>query len=398
MALFRRRRAVMPEPVEEQRSTIWPGYPGLDFALSSMPGVSVTDRSALRNVAVWGCQRVLVATVSGFPVDQFRLSNGRKSEVTAQSPIVRNPSGNPSIRRRAWVAQCIRSMVSSGNIYGDVVAVDSMGRPTQIEIIDPAIVSWHSTPEGVRPHVDGKARTVWPLGDLWHVPASQFMTGGQCWALSPTEHAKTAISTGIAAEEFGSRFFSDGAHPTHVLKVDGDPTVDQVEDVKRRLMQISRGNREPLVIGDAWTFEKLQVDPKDSQFLELLRFEIEQACRIYGVRPSRVFAAVSGQNITYSNITDDDIQFLKYDVTPWLVDLEEAWSELIAPPEFVRFNTDALLRMSPAERWGLHIKRLEAKTTTVNEVRHLEDETSFTDSEFDRPGIPVTDNAPIIQV
>lgn len=101
-----------------------------------------------------------------------------------------------------------------------------------------------------------------------------------------------------------------------------------------------------------------------------------------------VYSTLSGQAITYQNVSDSDLMFLKYSVQGWLIDLEEAWSELLVAPQIVKFNTEALLRMDPARRWDLHEKRLVMKTTSVNEVRLLEDEDPYADPEFDKPGIP----------
>jgi HK97 family phage portal protein len=395
MALFKRRpKAVaVAEPVEQRATYRVPTFTG--GSLMTPAGVIVDAQSALRNAAVWACQRVIVATISGFPVDVIRVMGGRRSPVDVQPEIVANPSGLPSVRRRAWVAQAVRSAVQCGNIYGNASGFDGAGRPSQIDILDFSCVSWRKVDGRVAAFVDGKPREIWPLGDLWHVPVAQFMLPGQPFAMSPTDYASTAIGTGIAAEEFGSRFFGDGAHPTAVATVDDpDLTAEQAEAVKARLMSIIRGSREPLVLGSAWELKQWQVSPEDSQFLELMQFEVLQACRVWGVPPSMAFAAVTGQNVTYANVSDSDLQFLKYGVTPWMIDLEDAWSELIVRPQVVKFNVSGLLRMDAMQRATLHKLRLDSKTTTVNEVREHEDEEPF-GAEFDEPGIPGVEPSPV---
>jgi HK97 family phage portal protein len=378
---------------EPARGVTWPGYPygpsGPGF-LATTSGVSVTQTSALGNMAVWACQRVLKATISGLPVDVVRESaNGRKTVLDVQPMVVTTPSGHPSIRRRAWVGQVIGSMLMDGNIYCEALNPDRLGRPTQLETIAPENVSWRSG----RLHVNGKPRNIWPIGDVWHVPASQFMLPGQPWAMSPTEAGKTSIGTGIAAEEFGARFFGDGAHPSSHIQVDDpDFTAEQAEAISNRIDELHAGRRRALVTGSDVKIDKLTVDPKDGQFLELLQFEVSQACRLYGVPPSMVYGVMAGQAITYQNVTDSDLMFLKYSIAAWVVDLEEAWSELIAPQR-VKFNVDAILRMDATRRWELHDKRLANKTTTVNAVRLLEDEEPFDDPEFDKPGVPGVDGA-----
>jgi len=109
---------------------------------------------------------------------------------------------------------------------------------------------------------------------------------------------------------------------------------------------------------------------------------------VYGVPPSMVYAAISGQNVTYANASQADLAYLKYSITGWLVDLEDAWSDLIALPHTVKFNVDALLRMDAMGRAQLRAVRLANKEMTINEGRAQEDEAPFPDPIFDAPGIP----------
>lgn len=394
MGIFRRRTAA-PEAVQapdgtEKRQLLPGGMfapTSLDFMGSSTSaGVDVTTNTALQNIAVWACQRVLVSTIAMLPVDVVRRTGVIRTPVEPQPMLVRNPSGRVS--RRGWVAQNMRALIGTGNTYGRVVDTDFLGRVTQIETVSPDAVHWQAEAGEEVPYVNGARQTLWPLGDLWHVPASQFLMPGSRVAMNPTEFAKTSIGTGIAAERFGANFFRDGLSPTAVATVNADINADQALAIKQSILGMSRGNREPAVVGSDVKIEPWTAKLTDSQFIELLQFEVLQACRVYGVPPSMAYAAVSGQNVTYANIGQADMQYLKFSVAGWLVDFEDAWSELIAAPDTVKFNVDALLRMDAIARAELAKSRLDAKTTTINVVRALEDEAPFDDPIYDRPGIP----------
>ena len=330
---------------------------------------------------------MLVSTISMLPVHAYQSMGGRLRQVQTDPQIVRNPSGR--VRRRGWVAQAVRSGVQCGNIYGRVVAADALGFPIQIETINAADVSWLTVGDEEVPYINGVKQTIWPLGDFWHVPISQFLVAGSRVALSPTEYGATAIGTSMAAEKFGADYFGDSGHPTKTVKVDApDLTAAQAAGIKEAVLQATRGNREPFVHGSDITVEDWTSDLKESQLIDLLQFEVLQACRRLGVPPSMVYAAISGQNVTYSNISQADLQFLKYSVQAWVQDLEDAWSELCPVQVEVKFTTDAVLRMDAISRAELHEKRLRTKTRTVNEVRVIEDEEPFPGDEYDQPGIP----------
>ena len=123
------------------------------------------------------------------------------------------------------------------------------------------------------------------------------------------------------------------------------------------------------------------------QFIELQRFAIEEACRFWRVPPSMVYAATSGQNVTYANVSQADLAYLKHSLEGHLVRVEQALSALLPAPQQVRFNRNAFLRSDPVTRSEVVDRRLANRTLTVNEARALEDEQPF-GSEFDEPGIP----------
>jgi HK97 family phage portal protein len=380
----------------EERDAIWNGYPfppSMYANYSNPSGISIDLRSALRHAASWACQRVLIATIAGMPVDVVRTVGKSRQPVDNPPRIVTNPSGKVS--QRAWVAQNIRSLTSSGNIYGDVVAWDAAFIPTQIETVDPKNVSWR-TEDGIEvPFVNGKQRNIYPNGDFWHVPSSQFLQPGTRVAMSPTEYAATAIGTSLAAENHGAQYFRDGAHPTQVAKVSKviDPT--EAQTIKDRINEIRQGNRETLVLGADIDLQKVQSDPKDSQFLDLLRFEIEQACRFWGVPPPMVYAAVSGEKITYANVNQEDLSFLKRSAQIWLVDLEDCWSVFIPRGQNVKLNVDSYLRMDAEARAAFYTAMLAADVFSVNYVRSLEDLEPWPDPIYDKPGLPAGVSDPL---
>lgn len=378
MSLLRRSK---PQPVVEERAqkVVLAGNAGWGWLYGEHSG-----SEALRSVAHWACHRVLCTSMAGLPVLHVSESGGFRRRVTP-SQVVRRPSA--TVNQSGWVYQVMSSWLTSGNAYGEIVATDSLGRPTQVETISPRAVDWVQRSNVWVPRVNGRERELWPNGDLWHVPC--FLEAGSPVGLSPSEYASQSIRTSILAEKFGGDFFGQGAHPTAIVKSRTALNEQQAEQIKSTVRRLI-GSREPAVFGADLDWQNVQVNPADSQFIELLRFEVEQAARIYGVPPSMIYGAVSGQSVTYSNASQDDLSFLKHSLRWWVNLLQEAWSEFLPSPQVVRFNVDALLQMTTRERTEIHKMRLDTKTRTVNEVRLLEDEPPFDDPIYDEPGIPDT--------
>jgi HK97 family phage portal protein len=364
-------------PAVEERAIRIPIAGGGAFDL-----YGTVPNNPLRSVAHAAARRVMCTALASLPVQQVSESGTVRRPMTP-SMVVRRPSAY--VDQQAWVYQVVDSWLAAGNVYGDIVQFDSMGRPTQVEIIDPGRVSWLPADGWLTPHVDSKPRQVWPRGDLWHV--AYLPQAGSPVGLSPSDVGAVSVHASIAAERFGLDFFLQGAHPTHLVKSSTTLTKDQADAIKNAIRRMI-GSREPAVIGAGLEIEKMSVDPADSQFIDLMRWECEQAARIYGVPPQMIYAATSGQSVTYANASQTDLSFLKWSLRWPLRRLQFAWSEFLPTPQVVKLNVDGLLETTTMERHQLYKLRLDSKTITVNQIHTLEDELPVDDPAYDLPGIP----------
>lgn len=386
--LFRTSTPAAAPPIEERSS-----YSMAQFARQFAqiingggPTVGSVDE-ALRDAATWACVKIKAQGIAMLPVDEVRYQGKRRIEV-AKSPVVRKPAATGTPRQ--WVFQVGASMFTDGNAFGLITKFNDAMMPEQIDLLDPEQVQDRGVHNG-RPRArvnGGDFHDLFPHGDLWHLPGEMLMPGSP-FALSPIWYGSRSTGTSLAAEKFGGGFFTDGGMPPGILGVEGaQPTEGDATKIKERWLSITRGSREPVVLPSNVKWTPLTVNPNDSQFIELMRFEVEQACRRHGVPPSMIYAAVSGQNITYANVTQADLAYLKHTLSYPIDLIEDAWSDLLMPKHFVKFNRDAILAGDPAARTELQAKRLANRTTTVNEVRALEDMDPFDDPTFDMPGVP----------
>lgn len=347
----------------------------------------VSVATALTNAASAACVDVLAGSISALPLDGVRKAGDRRVPLEPAPSLIAQPSG--LVEQDVWLYQVADSLETDGNAFGEITTYGVGGLPTSIEPIDAGIVTNRRVERGVPTvAVLGEDRQVWPYGDLWHLPG-RLVRAGSPFAESPVKRAQATIGTAVAAREFGGRFFGDGAIPSGFLK-NSDPTItpEQAQGAKNALMRAIRGTREPAALGDGWEYEQLTVNPDDSQFIDLMRFCVEEACRFWRVPPSMVYAATSGQNVTYANVSQADLAYLKHSLESRLVRIEKGLTRLLPRPQFARFNRNAFLRVDPITRSEIQDRRLRNSTSTINEVRAQEDEEPFDGAEFDEPGIP----------
>ena len=366
-------------------------YNTIDLAaqVRGSSSVNVTTETAMRHDAVWSCRTRIAEDVSMMPVDVIRYVGGTRQEVDPIPQIIAAPSITTT-DPMDWRYQIVMSWTGDGNAWGLVTATSSDGRyPTRIELKAHSSVRVQAAGDRIQFFVDNVEEELWPVGRLWHAPA--YTVPGRLLGLSPIQHHATVIGKGMAAGLHGFQYFSDGAHPTSIWKLQG-ANAEQAKTFKDRLMGLAMGNREPMVVdANAVSMEQLQSNPSDSQFLDTERYSVEQVCRVFNCDPADHGSSSGGSSMTYANRSDADLARLKRRQY-WVTKMQNVLSSFVPAPAVVRLNASASLMMTDLERHQLHALRLKSKTRTVNEVRKIEDEAPFDSDEFDEPGIPGDDS------
>lgn len=366
----------------------WPWWgtttTGQGFFTAAAYGGGKTDK-ALRNSASWACINILADAFGRTPLDVVRGVGAGRRPVTPTPSLVANPSG--IVQTDVWRFQLGWALATDGNAFGDITSWTSAMWPNTIELLDPTTVTERKVVNG-RPQVkiDNKIRELYPFGDLWHVPGRS-VPAGSPFALSPVDYASKAVGTSLAAEDFSFKFFDEGGHPSSIIYSNKDLTQPQAQDIKNAWRRATSGNREVAVLGGDLKHEQVQTNPGETQFLETERMAVEKVCRFWGVPPGMVYGAMSGQSITYANITDFDLNFLKHSLDVYYVRVENALTSILPRPQFVKANRNAILRGDPTARQAYYAAALANRMMTVNEARALEDLPGF-GPEYDVPGIP----------
>lgn len=267
---------------------------------TSYSGQLVTSDRSLRHSAVWGCLSVISEAFLSTPLAERREDSAGLVSFHTPPAVFYDPT--PDLTWESWIWQQAWALAQHGRCYGWVATTDNRNYPTSLVPLDDRQVTWRHSDRGWVTEVDGDEVQRWPLGRLWHCPL--YVTPKYPMGLNPiTYHAET-IGVGLAAAEFGGRFFGDGAHPTAIFTSEKDPGVKGAARLKAKIAEVLSGNREPLVLPHGTKMERWQTPPNESQFLDTMRYSGEDVCRIFGVPPGKVWLAISGQNVTYTNTAD----------------------------------------------------------------------------------------------
>jgi HK97 family phage portal protein len=137
---------------------------------------------------------------------------------------------------------------------------------------------------------------------------------------------------------------------------------------------VQNGNRLVLLEADM-KFVPMSLTPAETQLLETRKFSNEEVCRWFGVPP--VLVGIPGATTWGSGIAEIVEGFVKFTVGPMLTNIEQSIAKCLLTDAQrsryqVEFSKDALMRMTPEERFKTWSTAVQNGLMTRNEVRELE--------------------------
>lgn len=309
------------------------------------PGVSHDQAMTLG--AVYGCLRFISSTVGCMAVDVLREVDGRGVPVSPAPSVVARPSPHPQVSAAEWLGQIVCSMRARGNAFGLVTQMSATGWPAKIDVLDPARVAyerrggvakwWLSDESG------GKRTEVqlWQDGGvLWHVPFG--CPPGGVIGVDVISQAAVDLGLALAARQYGADFFWSGGHPTAVLQSEQVLVKEQAVGIMDRWDEATAARpRSPRVLGAGLTYTPLQVTPDQVSLLGVLSASVADVCRWFDVPPEEIGGS-SGDSLTYANVEGRGLQALRK-LTPTIRAVQDAWTDLLPRPQYVRLNPAVLL-------------------------------------------------------
>ncbi|EKN4012905.1 phage portal protein, partial [Yersinia enterocolitica] len=157
--------------------------------------------------------------------------------------------------------------------------------------------------------------------DMIHIRA---LGNNQKMGLSPIlQHAET-IGMGMSGQKYTSNFFNGNARPAGIVSVKGDLNKDSWERLKEMWRKAAAAlrneeNKTMLLPADL-DYKALTVSPVDAQIIDMLKLNRSQIAGIFNI-PAHMINDL--EKATFSNITQQSIQFVRHTVMPWIVNWEQ---------------------------------------------------------------------------
>lgn len=349
----------------------------------SNSGKNVNERSAMQMTAVYACVRILSESIAGLPVHLYQYVDSGSKQKAIEHPLYRllHDEPNPEMTSFVFRETLMTHLLLWGNAYAQIIR-NGKG---QVVALYPLMPNRMSVDRDDKGHLfyqyqmqDSDAPTaksgtvILKPTDVLHVPGLGFdgLVG-----YSPIAMAKNAIGLSIATEEYGAKFFANGATPSGILEYPG--TVKNPEAIRESWNAGFGGSsnaHKVAVLEEGMKYTPIAISPNEAQFLETRKFQIDEIARIFRVPPHMVGDL---EKSSFSNIEQQSLEFVKYTLEPWIVRWEQSLNRaLLSETEktayFVKFNVDGLLRGDYQSRMNGYATARQNGWMSANDIRELE--------------------------
>lgn len=346
-------------------------------------GKMVTERSAMQMTAVYSCVRILAEAVAGLPLHLYRYKKDGGKEKALLHPLylLLHDEPNPEMSSFVFRETLMTHLLLWGNAYaqiirngkGEVIALYPL-MPNKMTVDrneNGQLYYQYNRSSDEASTMKGSSVILKPT-DVLHIPGLGFdgLVG-----YSPIAMAKNAIGMAIACEEYGAKFFSNGAAPGGVLEHPGtikDP--NRVRESWQSTFGGSGNSNKIAVLEEGLKYTPIGISPEQAQFLETRKFQINEIARIFRVPPHMVGDL---EKSSFSNIEQQSLEFVKYTLDPWVMRWEQSIQRsLLSVDEkkqyFVKFNLEGLLRGDYASRMNGYATARQNGWMSANDIRELE--------------------------
>lgn len=374
--LFERRS----DPLENPQNTMNDAEL-LDF-VRSHSGIHVSENEAMKHAAVYSCIYVLSSSLAQLPLHVMRKSSDKSIHVADDHAAHYLLGQSPNMWQSSYDWR--ESAQSHACGWGNGLTRIRRNRSGEVVELYP-VFPWASSllKNGGRYiysayDEDFGIMSVHP-DDMIHIRALGASNVNWRWGRSPIrQHAET-IGLGLAAQRYGGKFFESGGRPTGLVTPKGQLKSDTWELFRKAWTSSKAAFKDiggEIVLPAEVAYSSLTIPPEEAQFIESRKMTRSEVAGIFNV-PAHMINDLD--KATFSNISEQAIQFVRHTMMPWVVKWEQEINrKLFTTAErragyYVKFNLAGLLRGTAKDRAEFYNKAINDGWMDRNEVRVMED-------------------------
>lgn len=338
-----------------------------DPALISLSGEGVNRDTALAVDVFADCVRKKARAMSAMPVDAYRPDGDGRQPVRVPPAWLAQP--NPDEKWHAWIARVSQSFDTDANAFLPIVR-NNLGTVVEVYCLDPATVQVERFRGRKVYAVNGRE---FP-GEMVHVVKPGAINLGGLRAVPVWQTNAETFGLALATQRYAATFFGTGGVPSGVIETDAPLDANAIEQIAKWWKQARRakGPHAPgILTGARW--KSTQVDVEKTQLVAVQQNLGVRIASLCDMPPVFVGLAVQGSSLTYQNVVDAWVDFVRKACLPEMEALQAELSALMPAAQRMRFRTEIFEKPDTAGRYAIYATGIQAGFITPDDVRAWED-------------------------
>ena len=347
--------------------------------INASSGLYVNENNALKLSAVYSCIYILSSSLAQLPLGVLRKTGKNIEQATDHAAYyLLHDAPNPWQSSYDWRETGAMHATGWGNGFTRINRY-KRGELKELVLSKP----WYTSlvKNGQRylysTYDEDEGQLAVDPADMIHIRA--IGSDGRM-GKSPIKQQAEVIGLGLAAQQYGSGFFKSGGKPTAIVGPKGAQNKETwslfKEAWKAAKAALRSSDDRTLLLPSELTYNSLTIPPEEAQFIETRKLSRSEIAGIFNV-PAHMINDL--EKATFSNISEQAIQFVRHTMMPWVVKWEQEINrKLFTTVErkagyYVKFNLAGLLRGTAKDRAEFYHYGITDGWIDRNEVRALED-------------------------
>lgn len=209
--------------------------------------------------------------------------------------------------------------------------------------------------------------------------------------VSPIAYAKETVGTSLAATKHLGSFYGRGATPKGILQIQGTiRDADRVRQIGQQFDERYAGSNAggTAILTEGAEYKPVALSNRESQFLETLRFGVEEICRLYSVPPHKI-GHLEGAGYANS-IEAQNAQFVTDCIRPIVEMIEmEFTNKLLSGSRKFNLDLRALMRGDIMTQVQRNVSYWNIGVLSANDIRKDEGLDPILDPEANKYNKPM---------
>ena len=320
-----------------------------DFPFSTPDAISA--ESAMRISTVYSCIRVRAESIAMLPLRLYEISKDGSRKPAYKNPLYKLLHDMPNSWQTA--AEFLEIMSWSLDTFGNFYAYISRYGDEVVELIPIAnyMVSADYKPNSNEPEY---TVTVKVKGDTKNIVCGQ----------REILHIKLTALDGL-----------HGLSPIQQVtdaKLDKD-THKAIRDAFYKTYTGSENAGKPMILDNGLKYQQFKISLVDTQFIDNRKYDRDEICGVFRIPPHMV---ANLDHATFSNIEQQNIQFVNYSLVPYLRRIEQRLNKQLIPSDKqnklkFKFDLTSLLRGDSTSQVNYVKSLLDSGVITINNALEM---------------------------